>query len=107
MDFCPITQTLLEEITSEDKLLFKSNKTGTIYEASPEYTMLVSEDINELQSISKYKNTLTVSAYDSTNTRERIPGGCDKCKRKIVSLQRLGVEKRVVYSCLCGNIWSA
>lgn len=107
MDFCPVTYMLLEEITSEDKLLFKSNKTATIYEAAPEYTMLVSENISELQSISKYKNTLKVSAYDSINPRERLASGCEKCQRKIVSLQRLGAEKKVIYSCICGNIWNA
>jgi len=107
MDFCPITYMLLEEITSHEELLFKSNKTGTIYEAKPEHTMLMSEGVTDLHSISKYKNTLKVSAYDSINPRERLADGCDKCIRKIVSLQRLGDDKKVYYSCLCGNTWSA
>ena len=106
MQTCPISLMLLEEITSGDKLLFKSNKTGTIYEAKPGETMLVNEGISELQSTSKYKNTLRVSAYDSVNPKQRITGGCERCKRKIVSLQRLGEEKRAIYSCLCGNSWS-
>lgn len=105
MDFCKVSMCLLEEITSKDKLMFKSSKLGTIYEAQPEHTMLASESVGELHSISKYKNTLSVSAYDPINPRERIEG-CEKCGKKIVSLQRLGDEKRVVYSCLCGNQWS-
>lgn len=106
MDFCPVSFMLLEEITSQDELLFKSSKTGTVYKASPENTLLASEGVSELQSISKYKNTLKVSAYDPLNPKERIPGGCEKCGRKIVSLQRLGEEKRVVYSCLCQHVFS-
>ena len=106
MEFCPVSYMLLTEITSQEKLQFKSNKTGTVYEANPENTLLASEEGSELESISKFKNTLKVTAYDPTNPRERIEGGCDKCKRKIVSLQRLGDDKRVVYVCLCGQQWS-
>jgi hypothetical protein len=98
---------LLDEITTQEKLLFKSNKTGTIYEASPEHTMLASEGVSELQSASKYKNTLKVSAFDPINPRERIADGCEKCRKKVVSLQRLGDDKRVIYSCVCGNSWSS
>src|SRR5271170_3491038 len=102
MDFCPVSMMLLDPITSQEKLVFKTNKTGAIYEAKPEYTLLASEGIGELQSISKYKNTLKVSPYDAINSRERIPDGCEKCSRKIVSLQRLGDGKRVVFTCVCG-----
>lgn len=104
MDFCPDTLMLLSEITSEDKLMFKSDKTGNIYEASDENTMLVSESSSELQSISKFKQTLNVTAYSDINPRIREE--CQNCKRKIVSFQRLGEENRVVYVCLCGNTWS-
>lgn len=106
MDFCPDTLMLLEEITNQDKLLFKSNKTGTIYAASDEHTLLVNESTSELQSISKYKQTLMVTAYSPINPKKRIPGGCEKCNRKIVSFQRLSEENRVVYVCICGFMWS-
>lgn len=104
-DFCPSTLMLLTEITSQQKLTFKADKIGSGYEAEPEDTLLVSVDTGELYSVSKYASTLKVSAYDPVNPRERT-SGCDKCGRKILSLQRLGDEKRVVYSCLCGNSFS-
>jgi DNA-directed RNA polymerase subunit M/transcription elongation factor TFIIS len=106
MDFCPQSFMLLEEITSQEKLLFKSGKTGTVYEANPEHTLLAREGVSELQSISKFKNTLKVSAYDPINPKERLSNGCEKCGRKIVSLQRLGEDKKVVYTCLCGYTFS-
>lgn len=104
MNFCKVSYTLLKEVTSGDKLEFKSDKTGTTYKAEPSHTMLVNQGVET--GINKFKFTLSTSAYDPTNPKERIPDGCEKCKRKVVSLQRLGVEKKVVYSCLCGNSWS-
>jgi DNA-directed RNA polymerase subunit M/transcription elongation factor TFIIS len=104
-NFCPVSYTLLEEITSGNVLKFKSPKTGTVYEATPENTMLASEEVGEIHSVSKYKNTLKVSAYDPINPRIRLADGCENCGRKVVSYQRLGAEKRVFFACLCGKQW--
>jgi DNA-directed RNA polymerase subunit M/transcription elongation factor TFIIS len=103
--FCSQTLTLLENITTGDKLEFKSTRTGNKYPASPEFTKLAGEDTAEMQSYSKYQQTLIVTAYDPTNPRARIPNGCDRCGRKVVSYQRLGENKKVYYVCACGNNW--
>jgi DNA-directed RNA polymerase subunit M/transcription elongation factor TFIIS len=105
MNFCPITYMLLEEITTGNKLQFKSPKIGTIYDASDKDTLLFSEGLTE-QNVRKYKNTLRVSAFNPINPRYLLKDGCTKCKRKIVSFQRLGEEKLVVYVCICGNTWT-
>lgn len=105
MDFCPVSRSLLEEVTTQDKLFFKSNKTGAIYEAGPENTMLASEESGEIHSVLKFQSALRVTAYDPTNPRAYNP--CTKCKRQIVSYQRLGDEKKTVYVCVCGHRWSA
>jgi DNA-directed RNA polymerase subunit M/transcription elongation factor TFIIS len=103
--FCKDTLNLLEEITTGDVLMLKSNKTGNVYPADAESTKLAGEDTAEMQSYSKYQKTLTVTAYDPTNPRAEIPNGCDHCGRKIVSYQRLGEGKKVYYVCICGNNW--
>lgn len=103
--FCPITGMLLEEIT-QNQLLFKSSKVGTVYEATPEDTLLVSEGIGELGN-EKYVSTLAVAAFNPINSRVEIKEGCAKCGRKVVSLQRLGEEQRAIYSCLCSHSWQA
>lgn len=103
MNFCPVTWMLLSEITSQDKLIFKSDKTGNLYEAKPEHTMLASEDMGELP-IFMFKNALHVAAYTPINPKARNP--CKKCNRQVVSYMRLGEEKKVIYVCLCGHRWS-
>jgi hypothetical protein len=102
--FCPQTGALLEEVTTGEKLQFITPKTGIKHSAGPADTLLLSEEIGEIP-VSRYKNTLTTTAFDPTNSRVRLPNGCEKCKRKVVSCQRLGEEKRMFYSCLCGNSW--
>ncbi len=104
MDFCPTSRSLLDEVTSQDELHFKSNKTGTVYKANPENTMLASEETGEINSVLKFQNALKVTAFDPTNPRMHNP--CSACGRQIVSYQRLGDEKRTVYVCVCGNRWS-
>lgn len=100
MDFCKESYTLLQPVTTGE-LKFKSDRTGAEYPAKPEHTLLAAEEIKVVQSVLKYKNTLSVTAFDPTNPRSDI--GCDKCGRAIVSFQRLGEEKKVVYVCICGN----
>jgi len=106
MDFCKYTYNILTPITHGQTLLFKSDKSGTVYEALPENTLLASENTSELDSIYKFTNTLSVAAYSSINARERLAEGCPKCKRKVVSFQRLGEEQKVIFVCLCGHNFS-
>lgn len=101
--YCPISLTLLSEITTGDQLKFKSDKTGTEYDARPEDTMLYSEENTEQSA--KYKNIKMVAPYDPVNPKIRIPDGCEKCNRKIVGMLRLGEDKKVIYVCICGNIF--
>lgn len=98
-NYCPITYTLLEELTA-DTLKFKSIKTGFIYDSKPENTLLASES-NVYNGLNKYKNTMKTAAFDPVNPRVELPEGCPSCKRKVVSMQRLGPQKKVVYSCIC------
>ncbi len=103
MNFCPESLTLLTPLTDGSKLRFKSDKTGAIYEGNDSHTLLAGEGTGDINSTSKYKNTLSTSAYNPINCRERLENGCPKCQRKVLTLQRIGAKKKVVYSCLCGN----
>jgi len=103
MDFCPVTFMLLQPVTTTGELMFKSTKTGNIYKSTDENTMLASEETSGLLDVLKYKNTLNVTAFDPTNPRIRVPGGCSECGRSILSFQRFGEDKKVSYACICGN----
>lgn len=105
MNFDPVTLDLVTEVTTGETLKFKSGQTGALYEAKPEHTLLAGQGVRDLDSVTKYKDTLRVTAYDPTNARAEYPEGCPRCKRKVISFQRLGPEKRVVYVCLCGQQW--
>jgi hypothetical protein len=100
--FCPITFTLLDESISGDKLEFKSIKTGTVYPATIVDTLRATEDNEEFSGVTLSQ---IMMPYDATNPRIRPPGGCEACKRKVVTYQRLGPEKRIHYACNCGNHW--
>jgi len=102
-NFCPRTLSLLEEVTTSGELKFKSPRIGTVYNSTPEATLLLSADMGQLQSGSRYRNTLKNTAYDSTNPRARVE--CGKCGRKVVSYQRLGEGKVAHYVCYCGHGW--
>lgn len=106
MYFCPNTGSILTPIVSGPVLQFKSDKIGTIFPALPEHTLLVNEGVEELQNISRFKNTLDAGAFNPINPRVRFDEGCKKCKRKVVSFQRLGEEQRATYTCYCGYIWT-
>ncbi len=99
------TQALLEPVTVGD-LKFKSIKTGVIFDAEPDDTLLIGGSIGEVDILGKYQNTIRATAYDSINPLTKLPNGCPKCKRLVVRFQRLGAEKRVVYVCLCGHSWT-
>lgn len=101
-NYCEVCLGLREEITSGSSLQFKCNKCGEVYDAKPEQTLLVSEEISGADSISKYKNSIRVTAHDPANPRTERE--CDKCKQKITSYQRLGEKKKLVIVCECGNI---
>lgn len=106
MNFCDESYTLLEPITTGNDLKFKSNKTGKTYASKPEDTLLASEDSSNILTVSKYYNTIKVSAYDPVNTKIKLENGCEKCHRQIVTMLRVGVEKKVIYSCICGYQFS-
>lgn len=99
------TQALLEPVTVGE-LKFKSIKTGVIFDSEPDDTLLASASIGEVDILGKYQNTIRTTAYDHINPLTKLEGGCPKCKRLVVRFQRLGVEKRVVYVCLCGHSWT-
>ncbi|MEM3062538.1 MAG: hypothetical protein QW303_03190 [Nitrososphaerota archaeon] len=103
-DFCPESLSLLEPVTSSGELLFYSPRVGTRYNAEPQHTMLASDEIGELRSISKYHKTLKLTPYDPVNPRIIYDEGCNICKRRLISYQR--IENKVFYVCLCGNQWT-
>ena len=102
--FDPDTQTLLEPVTTGE-LRFRSIKTGAIHKATSEDTLLVSESIGEVDVLSKYANTINVTAFDPANPKALMT--CSECKRAVVSFQRLGASKKVIYVCICGNTWKS
>jgi|SRR5690606_8077620 len=102
-DFCPESLSLLEPNTSTGELVFLSRRTGTRYPASSDHTLLASDSVGEIHSLSRFKKTLKHTAHDPVNPRMWHPG-CKSCGRRLVSYQR--IEDRVFYVCLCGEQWT-
>jgi hypothetical protein len=103
--FCPITMSLLVESYEGQNLVFKSPKVGYIYQIAPDQTLISGQGIQDITSVSKYKNTLRSSAFNPVISKQLHP--CDNCGRQIMSMQRIGEQKKVVYSCICGNSTSS
>ena len=100
MNFDENNLSLLYPITSDNELKFKSNKTGETYNAKPEDTLLMGEEIGTGYSMTKYKAAITSIAHDPTNSR--IEKECPKCKNAVLSFALFGDEKKTIYACLCG-----
>lgn len=99
------TQSLLLPITAET-LQFQSHKTGEVFPANDNDTLLYSEGIKGIDIRSKYKQTLRMTAHEPSNPKIIVDDGCVGCGRTIVSFQRLGENKKVIYVCRCGRSWS-
>lgn len=102
-DFSPDTFMLLD-ISLGDKLTFIDPKTGKVYDATPESTLLLSSRIEDDKVEEKYRDQLLTTAFDPINPR--INKECNKCHRQIVSYQRIGDMQKVFYACVCGHIWT-
>jgi DNA-directed RNA polymerase subunit M/transcription elongation factor TFIIS len=101
------TGSLLTEVTTGDKLKFKSSRTGQIFEAKAEHTLTDNEDAGELTTNSRWRNSLANAGADPTNPLIRLPDGCSKCGTKVVAYRQFGDDKKVFYSCpTCKNQWS-
>ena len=101
--FYPTTQSILIPDTQSGELKFVS-RAGDEVDSTAEDTLLFNESVSQDNLISKFKQTLLVTAHDPVNPIIELP--CDQCKRKLVKFQRLGSQEKVYYVCLCGNIWS-
>jgi hypothetical protein len=105
MDFDQNTFSLLtEEINTQGELVFVSPQKN-VFVARPEDTLLDSEDFSDTTSVRKFQTSIRETAFDSVNPRVAVEGGCPACKRLVVSFQRLGDAKKMLYKCLCGNEW--
>lgn len=105
MAFDPQTEQLLEFVQIDGKLVKKSEKTGAIYETSPEDTLLFQGTESEIDINKKYKHAIKNIPYDATNP-VILTQGCVKCGRKLAKMRRLGENKETVITCLCGNTTS-
>lgn len=98
------TYSLLQPVLGT-KLTLKSQKTGIIYDATDEQSLLVVGSTDNIDIKDKYRNTIRYTAYDPINPKVRLDDGCPECQRKIVSYQWLGDNKKTIYVCLCGAQW--
>ena len=101
--FDPHTQSLLEPVPVGD-LKHRSIRTGAIFDASAEDTLLASGGDGQVDVMKKYKNPIKHMAYDPVNPSMNLP--CPKCKRALTKFRQFGDNKRVVHACICGYIWT-
>jgi DNA-directed RNA polymerase subunit M/transcription elongation factor TFIIS len=100
--FCVTCLNLKEPLHGGDSLKFKCNKCGKVYDATPEQTLLASEELSNVSSASKFKYTVRTTAFDPTNPKIDHP--CDKCGQKITTYQRMGDTQKMIIACDCGHI---
>lgn len=104
MSYEQSTYSLLKPVLGV-KLTLKSDKTGIIYKATDEQTLLIKGSTSNIDIKDKYRNTIKSTAYDPINPKIKIDNGCSECGRKVVSYQLLGEHRTAVYVCLCGALW--
>lgn len=103
--FDPHTQSLLEPVTpGSGELKHRSFRTGALYDTTSEDTLLASGGDSQVDVMSKFKNTIRVTAYEPINPYIHAP--CANCSRQLVRYQRLGDSKLSVHVCICGNTWT-
>lgn len=102
MYYCPRCDNLLSEITSGDKLEFRCPTCAENYAATPEATLLMSDNIGEDQA-SKFRKFIKNSAHDPINIK--VLDECNKCHCKIATHIRVTDQQKVLHTCKCGNIW--
>lgn len=98
--FCPESMSLLREQSDGNRIVYISEKTGSSYEIDANQTLLFSKESQETLSLSKYRNALNNSAQNPALTKQIKP--CPTCKRQITTMNVLGDDKKVFYTCLCG-----
>lgn len=102
MYYCPRCDNLLSEITSGDRLEFRCPTCAENYAATPEATLLMSDNIGEDQA-SKFRKFIKNAAHDPVNIK--VLDECNKCKSKVVTHIRVTDQQKVLHTCKCGNIW--
>lgn len=100
----PDSYTLLDVSTSNGVLKFISPTTKAQYPARPEDTLLY-QTVGGADANSRYETALHFTPYTPVNPRIIYREGCAKCHSKLVSFQRIGEQKKVIYVCLCGHKW--
>lgn len=106
MYYCPIDDNLLNEITSGETLKFKCPTCAEIYDATPEATMLLSDNIGE-DPASKFRKFIKNSAHDPTNilVKDKCPN--PKCENSVATHIRVTDQQKVLHTCrICGEIWA-
>lgn len=102
MYYCPRCDNLLSEVTSGDKLEFRCPTCAENYAATPEATLLISDNIGGNQA-SKFRKFIKNSAHDPINIK--VKDECSKCKNKVATHIRVTEQQKVLHTCKCGNIW--
>lgn len=101
--FCKKCLGLKEEVTGGNKLQFKCNNCGEIYDANPSQTLLASEKLGASSSAAKFKYTVRTTADDPRNPKIERP--CPKCGQKVTTYQRMGEKKKLILACDCGHMF--
>ncbi len=100
----PESFTLLDIVTKNGELKFRSPTTGEEFPAQPEDTLLY-HNLNGTGGNAKFETALHFTPYVPINPRVIHKSGCSKCKNKLISFQRIGEARRVIYVCTCGHSW--
>lgn len=103
MNFCPRCDNIAIELTSGDELKFRCPTCVEDYDATPEATLLVSDNIG-MDPVSKFRQFIKNSPHDPTNIK--VLDKCEKCGNMVATHIRVTDQQKVLHTCkMCGNIW--
>jgi hypothetical protein len=100
--FDPNNFSLLQPVQdSNNNLVFKSSKTGAVYPATPDKTLLAQGIESGIGIYEKYKYAISSIAYDDINPIRKT-SGCPTCGRIHLRFRCFGPNEEIIYACICG-----
>ena len=99
--FCELCGTVLRPKTDLGSLKFRCISCENIYESDESDTLMATGHIEDTTHLDlKYEVFVENSPHDPTN--KLISKECPNCKKNYMTMIRIGVDEKILYTCDCG-----
>ena len=89
--------------TKTGELIFRC-KCCKIYNSEPNDTLRFEEYMESSESKEKYQTFINNSAFDPAGYKINKP--CESCGVPYLTMIRVGVDEKPMYTCICGKIYN-